>query len=141
MKDLKLYYDCKDFDSFDAAQADFLRNWAADNPPVKRQADNLGESEAAKYYQGAHYRDGRWYFCTEVKNFMNFDPEQNKSGADNIIKTCPRCGKPGSVRDGDWLVSALYIHISAVENDKEIAIALCQIPRQKAGGLIDASTF
>jgi hypothetical protein len=139
MKDLKLYYDGKVFDSFEAAQTHFLKNWATDNPQVKRQADTISESEVSKQYQAAHYRDGHWYFCTEVKNFMNFNPTQNEFGADNIIKECPRCKKPGLVRAGDWLVSEIYLHISAVENNKETAIIFCLIPRQKNGGLFNES--
>jgi hypothetical protein len=108
---------------------------AKDNPTVARE---IRLEDLKDHYEGAHYRDRRWYLFTEVNNYMNLDPTPSRGGADNIIGVCPRCQKPGLVRRSNWPLASAYVHISGKVDEKEVVILACPVQHER-GGMIDAS--
>jgi hypothetical protein len=137
MDKLKMFYSGGDFGSKEVAWADFERRWAEHNPEVAREL----KLEALKdQYEGAHYRDGRWYLCTEVNDYRNADPTPSRGGADNVIGNCPQCGRGGLMRRANWPASSICIHITAKEDGKEVVIFAHPIMPQR-DRIIDASSI
>jgi hypothetical protein len=135
MDKMKLYYTGQDFSSVEAARAHFERKWSGDNPRIAR---SMSLEDVKKTYEGAHYRDRRWYLYSEINDHRTPDPTSSPSGPDNVIATCPKCGSPGLVRRGGWPETTHYVHVSGKENNRPTDIFVCAIKRDP-NELIDAS--